>query len=141
LQAVRSADDRLMSKMESAMNGNRPEFAHDVLRGAEEIAEFLFGSREQRRKVYHLAATSNLPLFKLGATIYARRSVLLKWISFTDRWASMQFTGPAKSTDGRCDSNWASKTRFRCPMCNASAWGKPNLRIDCRRCDQPMLAF
>jgi hypothetical protein len=56
------------------------EFAKDMLRGAEEIAEFLYGDREQRRKVYHLAATSHLPVFKLGSMICARRSVLLKWV-------------------------------------------------------------
>jgi hypothetical protein len=67
--------------METAMNDNDPQFAQDLLRGAEEIAEFLFGDRKLRRKVYHLAATSNLPVFKLGSMICARRSVLLKWIA------------------------------------------------------------
>jgi hypothetical protein len=56
------------------------EFSQDMLRGAEELAQFLFGDREQRRKVYHLAATSNLPVFKLGSMICARKSVLLRWI-------------------------------------------------------------
>lgn len=68
--------------MKNAMsdNDNDPEFAQDLLRGAEEIADFLFGDRKLRRRVYHLAATSNLPVFKLGSMICARRSVLLKWI-------------------------------------------------------------
>jgi hypothetical protein len=57
-----------------------PEFSQDLLRGAEEIAQFLFGDRELRRKVYHLVATSNLPVFKLGSMICARKSVLLNWI-------------------------------------------------------------
>ena len=56
------------------------EFAKDMLRGAEEIAEFLYGDAEQRRKIYHLVATSHLPVFKLGSMICARRSVLLKWV-------------------------------------------------------------
>lgn len=56
------------------------EFAQDLLRGADAIACFLFGSSDQRRKVYHLVATSNLPVFKLGSMICARKSVLLKWI-------------------------------------------------------------
>ena len=55
--------------------------APDLLRGAEEISEFLFGTRNQRRKVYHLAETSKLPLFRLGSQLCARRSVLLKWIA------------------------------------------------------------
>jgi hypothetical protein len=58
-----------------------PEFAKDMLRGADEIAQFLFGGPEQRRKVYHLVATSNLPVFKLGSMICARRSILLGWIT------------------------------------------------------------
>jgi len=62
-------------------NDNDPEFAKDILRGTEEIALFLFGRRELRRKVYHLAATSNLPVFKLGSLICARKSVLLKWVA------------------------------------------------------------
>ena len=57
-----------------------PELADDILRGADEIAQYIFGDPKQRRKVYHLAANSNMPTFKLGAMICARRSVLLKWI-------------------------------------------------------------
>jgi hypothetical protein len=56
------------------------EFAKDLLRGAEEIAHFLYGDSELRRKVYHLVATSNLPTFKLGSMICARKSVVLNWI-------------------------------------------------------------
>ncbi len=63
------------------MSGTEKDLAADILRGADELAQFLFGSRDQRRKVYHLAATSNLPVFKLGSMICARKSVLLKWIA------------------------------------------------------------
>ena len=56
------------------------DFAQDLLRGAEEIAQFLFGDQKLRRQVYHLAATTKLPTFKLGSMICARKSVLLKWI-------------------------------------------------------------
>lgn len=62
------------------MTEHDPEFAKDLLCGAEEIAEFLYGNREDRRKVYHLVATSTLPVFKLGSQICARKSVLLKWV-------------------------------------------------------------
>jgi hypothetical protein len=62
------------------MSGTEDDLAADILRGADELAQFLFGSGDQRRKVYHLAATSNLPVFKLGSMICARKSVLLKWI-------------------------------------------------------------
>jgi len=63
------------------MNDNDPDFAKDLLRGAEEIALFLYGDRTLRRKVYHLSSCSNLPVFKLGSVICARKSVLLKWVA------------------------------------------------------------
>lgn len=63
------------------MTQHEPAFSQDLLRGADEIAAFLYGDRAQRRKVYHLATTSKLPIFKLGSMICARRSVLLQWIA------------------------------------------------------------
>jgi hypothetical protein len=57
-----------------------PDFSKDLLRGAEEIAQFLFGDRQLRRKIYHLVETSNMPTFKLGSLICARKSILLKWV-------------------------------------------------------------
>ena len=62
------------------MPDKEPEFAKDMLRGASEIANFLFGDPAMRRKVYHLADTSNIPVFKLGSMICARKSMLLAWI-------------------------------------------------------------
>jgi hypothetical protein len=58
-----------------------PCLADDLLRGAEEIAEFIFGDSRQRRKVYHAAATSRIPTFRLGAMLCARKSTLLRWIA------------------------------------------------------------
>ena len=55
--------------------------ADDLLRGADEIAAFIFGSRESRRKVYYLAECSRLPVFRLGSLLCARRSVLMRWIA------------------------------------------------------------
>jgi hypothetical protein len=57
------------------------ELAPDLLRGADRIADFLFGDSGQRRKVYHLAETSRLPVFRLGSLLCARRSILLAWIA------------------------------------------------------------
>lgn len=62
------------------MTNDDAELSQDLLRGADEIALFLFGAGDARRKVYHLVATSRLPHFKLGSMICARRSVLLRWI-------------------------------------------------------------
>jgi hypothetical protein len=59
--------------------------AGDVLYGADGIAEFLYGDRKLRRKVYNLVETARLPHFRLGAVICARRSVLLEWIHAQER--------------------------------------------------------
>lgn len=55
--------------------------ADDILRGADNIAGFLFGDPALRRRVYHLAGTSRLPHFKLGSMLCARKSVLIAWIA------------------------------------------------------------
>ncbi len=57
----------------------------DMLRGAEAIAEFLFGDAKQRRKVYHVVETGKLPTFRLGAILCARKSKLLAWIEQQER--------------------------------------------------------
>ena len=51
-----------------------------TLRGAEEIAAFLYGSGHERRKVYHLVETARLPHFRLGNLVCARRTTLMAWI-------------------------------------------------------------
>jgi hypothetical protein len=62
-------------------NETSHELAGDLLRGADEIARFIFGERGSRRKVYYLAECSRLPVFRLGSVLCARKSVLLGWIS------------------------------------------------------------
>ena len=59
-----------------------PGLGNDLLRGADAIAEFLFGDPRLRRKVYYLTSEGRvqLPHFRLGTTICARRSTLLRWI-------------------------------------------------------------
>jgi len=49
----------------------------DLLAGADQIAAFM-GLKV--RRVYHLAEMQRLPVFRLGATLCARKSTLLKWI-------------------------------------------------------------
>jgi hypothetical protein len=55
----------------------------DILVGAAEISEWLLGSREERRRIYNLAETSEhrLPTFKIGGTLCARKSTILSWIA------------------------------------------------------------
>jgi hypothetical protein len=64
-----------------------PGLADDLLRGADKIAEFLFGNPAERRKVYHLFEKSRLPGFRLGSTLCARKSRLLAWIEEQERRA------------------------------------------------------
>ena len=72
------------------MSKGPAELADDILHGAEEIASFL---GLQRRKIYHLIETNSFPHFRLGMTVCARRSTLLRWIEDSERNAS------AKSAD------------------------------------------
>lgn len=56
--------------------------ADDLMTGAPAIAEFMFGTDTEtnRRRVYHAADKLGLPTFKLGGTVCARRSTILRWI-------------------------------------------------------------
>ncbi len=56
----------------------------DLLTGAEAIAEFV---GVKARRIYHLAETRRLPVFRLGATICARKSTLVRWIEDMEREA------------------------------------------------------
>lgn len=60
----------------------------DLLRGADEIAKFMFGDVKHRRKVYYLTgeATKGLPHFKIGSLICARKSTILNWIAQQERF-------------------------------------------------------
>lgn len=61
-------------------NTASPSEPPDMLCGASEIAEFLFGNPKARRRVYHFYEQHGMPGFKVGNGLYARRSTLLKWI-------------------------------------------------------------
>ncbi len=76
----------MVEKLQSAKpatadsTSNRKILSDDLLFGADTIAEFLFGDRGKRRQIYHLSQSGQLPVFKLGATVCARKSRLLHWI-------------------------------------------------------------
>jgi hypothetical protein len=66
--------------------------AGDMLEGAEEIGEFLFGDdphpsarRHRLRRVYRLTSevppADRLPVFRIGSLLFARRSTLMRWIT------------------------------------------------------------
>jgi hypothetical protein len=54
---------------------NDSSLSDDLLEGAEAIAEFVFGDKSRRRRVYYLIDV--LPIFRLGNTVCARKSALL----------------------------------------------------------------
>jgi len=56
------------------------DIGSDLLSGAAEIAEFLYGDRNRKRHVYNLA-DRGVPLFRMGGEICGRRSVLANWIA------------------------------------------------------------
>lgn len=56
----------------------------DLLSGAESIARFM---GVKPRRVYHLAETQRLPVFRIGSTLCARRSTLLQWVEDMERVA------------------------------------------------------
>jgi hypothetical protein len=62
------------------MRKSNADLAGDIIEGAEAIAEVLWGDRKKKRRVYHLAETGELPVFRLGSIIHARKSVLIAHI-------------------------------------------------------------
>jgi hypothetical protein len=70
--AIRKAIDRTPHRL-----------ADDLLRGADEIAEYVFGDAQERTRIYQL--THALPFFRMGSIICARKSTLLAWIDEQER--------------------------------------------------------
>src|SRR5438105_1690545 len=83
LQLMRDGERiaRLLQSVAPSPPSTPPTLAGDILYGADAVAEFLFGDRKHRRKVYNLVETNGLPHFRIGASICVRKSVLLIWIS------------------------------------------------------------
>ena len=53
------------------------ELSEDILIGAEAISAF---TGWKRRRVFHLAEKGEIPCFKVGGIIHARKSTLIRWI-------------------------------------------------------------
>ena len=70
-----------------------PSIGDDLLRGADEIAKFVFGDVKHRRKVYYLTgdAKKGLPYFKMGSLVCARKSTLLNWIAEQEEQQSRRY--------------------------------------------------
>ena len=63
-------------------------FADDILTGATEIAQFLFGDPNERRRVFYLVETARLPIFRMGSTICMRRSTWFQWVKDQEKNAA-----------------------------------------------------
>ena len=93
------------------MNQRGEEFSKDMLRGAAAIAEFLFGDRRMRRKVYHLASTSHFPHFKLGSQLCARKSVVNAWIEDQEQHRKGENNKPANSAQNSNSLNGTNEQK------------------------------
>jgi hypothetical protein len=71
------------------VSASKPPDDADLIGGGDRIAEFLFGAADERlrREVYHLAEHHDLPAFKIGNKLYARKTKLLDWIEARERGA------------------------------------------------------
>jgi hypothetical protein len=47
------------------------KLSNDIVRGAEELSEFVFGNRDREnvRRIYYLAERTKIPIFRLGSTL------------------------------------------------------------------------
>jgi hypothetical protein len=57
----------------------------DLLYGAAAISSFLFGNKEDRRKVYGLADSGIIPTFKMGSVLCGRGSRIAAAIEQKER--------------------------------------------------------
>jgi excisionase family DNA binding protein len=63
----------------------------DLLSGAEAIAAYI---GVKPRRVYHLAEGRRIPVFRIGSTLCARRSTLLRWVEDMERAAICDTSHP-----------------------------------------------
>jgi hypothetical protein len=65
--------------MDISKHSAPPPLADDLMDGANEIAEFLYGrpvTPEKKRRVYYIAERRTLPIFTIGSILHARKSTL-----------------------------------------------------------------
>ena len=60
------------------MEAANENIADDILKGAQEIAEFL---GEDRRAVFYAIGKGSLPHYRIGQSIRARKSTLMRWLA------------------------------------------------------------
>jgi hypothetical protein len=63
----------------------KPSEDDSVIRGADAIAEYIFGDRSHRRKVYYLAERTRLPIHRLASQLCLRKSAYKHWIETQEK--------------------------------------------------------
>jgi hypothetical protein len=114
-----------------------------VIRGAEAIAEFVFGSH--RRKVYYLAECSKIPIHRLGSTLCLRPSAYESWIESQEHRAVMNAKHDAagegaapSSISERCEN--FHKARLT-PSVSASTARRSQVQLSQKRIEPRRRAF
>jgi hypothetical protein len=79
------------------------ELHRDILEGADAIANYLYGDRHLRRRIYYLASSNSIPTFNLGATVCARKSTLIEWIREQEARSSNSVDGEANGKSQQTD--------------------------------------
>jgi hypothetical protein len=78
---AKELDDDGQERLRSdTANAAGPDENLDLLIGAESIATFMFNDPEKTRQVYHVWESHDLPAFKVGKALWARRKSIVKWI-------------------------------------------------------------
>lgn len=54
--------------------------ALDLIRGASDLAQYILGDPTLRRSIYYYAETTDIPVFRIGSMLCARRSMIDAWI-------------------------------------------------------------
>ena len=89
IQAVAKAEPRPPSS--AAVLPPQPDRPNlRTVPGAAAISTFMFGAAYERRRVYWLADTGQLPVFRIGSILCARKSSILKAVELHERAAIAQ---------------------------------------------------
>jgi hypothetical protein len=67
----------------------------DLLVGAEAISMFMFGDPDATRRVYHAWEAHDLPAFKVGNALWARKGALVAWVDAKESEADRPLDPPA----------------------------------------------
>lgn len=82
-----------------------------IVIGAAALAVLLFNDLTKTRAVYNLKARSDVPFFKLGGRLCARRSTLLAWIRYQEETAEKRaFTDDNDLPGNPADTNHKVQT-------------------------------